>query len=278
MKNLQDKVAVVTGAGSGIGRATARALAARGAVVAVCDLDEASAKETAQAITDAGGRASIHRVDVSSEEQVRQLVDEVVNEHSVVDIVVNNAGIAAAAAGATELSLDAFRRMMDVNFWGMVYGSLFFLPELLRRPEANLVNVSSNAGLIAYSRMAPYSASKFAVRGFTESLRMELRKSPVKVTVVCPGSTHTSLIGHSPLIGETDRQTMQRSIDRLWGRPPETVAKAIVNAVLKNRPRCLAGPDTAVLDAIVRLFPGSHSKLLAPGIEKFLDMTITLKR
>jgi NAD(P)-dependent dehydrogenase (short-subunit alcohol dehydrogenase family) len=277
MRSLAHKVAVVTGGGSGIGRATSLALAAQSSAVAVCDLDEGRAKGTADAIVAAGGRASVHQVDVASEDRVRVLVEEVLAEHGVVDVVVNNAGIAPPITRAVDISLDQFRKVMDINFWGMVYGSLLFLPQLLSRPEANLVNVSSNAGLVGYSRMATYSSSKFAIRGFTESLRMELRRSPVKLTVVCPGATHTSLMANSPVMGDEQRQTMQRSFDKSWGRPPEAVGDAIVKAILKNRPRCLVGPDTAMLDLVARILPGLHSKLLGPGVDMGVNKLLGTK-
>jgi len=278
MKDLSGKVAVVTGGGSGIGRATALALAARGTVVAVADLDEGKAKETAAAVTAGGGRASAHQADVTSEGRMRALVDEVLAEHGVVDVVVNNAGIAPPPTRAVDIDLDAFRRIVDVNLWGMVYGSLFFLPHLLTRPEANLVNVASNAGIVGYSRMATYSTSKFAIRGFTESLRMELRRTPVKLTVVCPGATRTAIMENSPLISEAQRRQLQTAWNGAVGvRPPAAVGEAIVKAVLKDRPRCLVGPDTVLLDVLARLLPGGHSRLLGPGIDLALTKMLGTK-
>lgn len=271
MRQLNGKVAVVTGAGSGIGRATALALDREGMAVAAVDLDAGAAKETAGAIAGAGGTASSHQVDVSSEEDMRALVDAVLAEHGVVDAVVNVAGIAVAPTPTVDVPLDRFRKVMDVNFWGVAYGSLFFLPHLLERPEANLVNVASNAGIMAYSKVTPYTSSKFAVRGFSESLRMELRPTPVRVTVVYPGTTKTSLMANSPVIENAG--TVQRQFEKSWGRPPEAVADAIVRAIRKDRPRALVGPDTAALDAVVRLLPGAYSRLLAGSIDRFMKMT-----
>lgn len=270
MQSLNGKVAVITGAGSGIGRATAIALAQEGAVVAIADLDITSAKETA-AMAIGGAGASTHRVDVTSEDEMRALVDAVLDQHGVVDIVVNNAGIAAAPSAAADMPLSTYRRIMEVNHWGMVYGSLFFLPHLLTRPEANLVNVASNAGIIGYPRLAAYSASKFAIRGFSESLRMELRNTPVHLTVVCPGSTHTRIIHNSPVVPDSEREYIQERFDKTFGRPPAAVAAAIVKSIRQNRSRALIGPDTAVFDTLARIAPGAYGRMLAGVIDRFLD-------
>ena len=267
MRELRGKVAVVTGAGAGIGRATALALGREGTTIAVCDVDADAAKETVDLIQAASGRASLHQVDVTSEADMRGLADAVLAEHGVVDIVVNNAGIAGPAMATADLALDRFHTVMNVNFWGVVHGSVAFLPHLVTRPEANLVNVASNAGILAYSRMAAYNSSKFAVRGFTETLRMELRSTPVRVTVVCPGVTGTRIVAHSPVIDEAERRAMQDRFDKTWTTKPEKVAGAIVGAIRRDRPRVLVGPDTAVLDAIVRLLPAAHSRLLAKPVD-----------
>jgi NAD(P)-dependent dehydrogenase (short-subunit alcohol dehydrogenase family) len=274
VRNLSGKVAVVTGAGSGIGRATAAALAARGAVVAAADQHRGTAEETAAAIIASGGRASAHQVDVASEPAMRTLVDDVLSTHGVVDVVVNNAGIAPPPTRVAEIDLAGFHRVVDVNFWGMVHGSLLFLPHLRARPEANLVNVASNAALVGYSLMAPYSASKFAIRGFTEALRMELRRSPVAVTLVCPGATRTAIMAHSPLAAEGRRQGLQRRWDRVFVRPPERVARAIVTAIERDRPRCLTGADTVALDAVSRLLPATHARIVGPPVELVLGRII----
>jgi short-subunit dehydrogenase len=125
--------------------------------------------------------------------------------------------------------------------------------------------------------MATYSTSKFAIRGFTESLRMELRKSPVKLTVVCPGATHTAIMSNSPVMDDHQRRQLQSAWDRSFGRPAEAVADAIVQAVLKNRPRCLIGPDTALLDVFARVLPGLHSRVLGPGTDMALNKMLGTK-
>lgn len=273
VESLTNKIAVVTGAGSGIGRATALTLARHGATVALADIDMASAKETA-ALVEGAARTSVHQVDVTSESAMRAFVDEVIGDHGSVDVVVNNAGIAPAPASAQDVPLEIYRRIMEVNYWGMVYGSLFFLPHLLGRPEANLVNVASNAGIIAYPRLAPYSASKFAIRGFSESLRMELRNTRVHVTVVSPGSTHTRIIQNSPVVADSQRERLQERFDKTFGRPPQAVADAIMRAIRRNRSRALAGPETIVFDALARIAPGRYGRWLAPAIDRFIESAI----
>ena len=269
MRDLKTKVAVVTGAGSGIGRATAVALGREGARVVACDVNATLVQETVDLIRAAGNTASAEEVDVSDERAMRSMADRVAAGRGGVDIVVNNAGIAAPTTPATELSLENFRKVMEVNFWGTVYGSLFFLPHLLRRPEANLVNVASNSSIMAYSGMADYTASKFAVRGFTESLRMELAGTAVCATLVLPGATRTSLMLHSPIMREEEQRSMQRILDTSsWARSSEAVADAIRKAILANRPRMIVGLDTYALDAIVRLFPGRYSQLLAGTVRR----------
>jgi hypothetical protein len=274
MRNLTGKVAVVTGAGSGIGRATAAALAREGVAVAVCDLDEAAARRTVETI---GADATAHQVDVSSEGAMRELVDKVLAEHAAVDIVVNNAGIGMLPSPSAEYPLERFRAIMDVNFWGVVYGSLFFLPHLQTRPEANLVNVTSWAGLVATGGAAAYNSSKFGARGFTETLRMELHGSPVSVTLVCPGFTRTGIFTHSPTIDPEEGSRIQAKFEHQRAAiDPAKVGEAIVAGIRKNKPRVLPSLDGKVMDLVVRVIPGHYSALLARpvrfGVAKVLGL------
>jgi NAD(P)-dependent dehydrogenase (short-subunit alcohol dehydrogenase family) len=260
MRNLSGKVAVITGGGSGIGREIGRALASRGAVVAVADLDLDAARRLADELP---GGASGHAVDVSSEQRFQALRDEVLAQHGQVDILVNNAGIGPAPKNFLDTPLAEFRRFLDINLWGAIHGSHVFLPELLRRPEAALVNVGSYTGLMAPSLVTGYATSKFGVRGFTESLRMELAGSPVAVTLVMPGVTKTALMANSPVIAEADKAALQRAFDKAPGITPDKVAAGVVKGITHRRSRVLTGADTAALDLITRLFPGAYSALLA---------------
>lgn len=267
MRTLQGKVAVVTGAGSGIGRATAAALARHGVAVAVADIDAVSAKTVAEQL---GATASSHRVDVSSEDEFRALRDGVLERHGQVDILVNNAGIAPAPTRFAEMDLADIKRILEINLFGTVHGSAIFLPDLLARPEASLVNVGSYCGLLGMPSMAPYTTSKFGVRGLTEALRMELAGTDVAVTLVMPGATRTSLMTNSPLVPDGDRETLQQKFDDNPAVSPEVVAKGIVQGIRRGRARVLTGKDTRALDLIVRTAPGRYGVLLAKPMNNVL--------
>ena len=270
MPGFEGKVAVVTGAGSGVGRAAAVELARRGARVAACDINGENVRSTVDGLAEPG-RSTAHRVDVSSEADMRAFVNDVVAAHGQVDIVVNIAGIAMAPAPMDDLPLEQFRRLVDVNLWGVIYGSLFFLPHLRARPAASLVNVASASSLVGISGYGPYATTKFAVRGFTETLRMELASSTVQVSVVYPGSTRTGIFANSPLIEPDRRDQIQASFNRYPGAAPQTVAKRIVSAVETGRPRVLVGPDTRAFDALARLLPGSYSRLLHRPLTRVME-------
>jgi NAD(P)-dependent dehydrogenase (short-subunit alcohol dehydrogenase family) len=275
MKRVHGKVAVVTGGGSGIGRATCEALAGQGATVAVCDVRPEAAAETVEKITAGGGRATVHGVDVSSEEQMRALVADVLDQHHVVDIVVNNAGISTAPAPTAETDLAIFHKVLDVNLWGTIHGSRLFLPHLLERSEANLVNVCSFAGLMGMTGMSPYNISKFGVRGLTESLQIELAPTALTVTLVCPGGTKTSIMTNSPVIPDSQRDALQRSLsDSKSSATPEDVAKGIMTGILRNKTRVMVGIDTKILDKLTRHLPGAYPKLMHKQLDRMYKQTL----
>jgi NAD(P)-dependent dehydrogenase (short-subunit alcohol dehydrogenase family) len=275
MKDLHGKVAVVTGAGSGIGRATSLLLATHGVRVAVCDLNTEAAERTAGDIGAAGGTASAHTVDVAAESSVQDLHTEVLARHGVVDVLLNNAGIAVDAVPTVDTPLEMYRKVLDVNLWGVIHGTNVFLPSLLERPEANLVNTCSFAGLMGMTQMSPYSVSKFGVRGLTEALQMEFDRSPLTVTLVCPGGTRTPLMTNSPIIDESRQQMLTSNLMKSKSaRSPEYVAEAIVAGIKRNRGRVLVGTDTKAIDKVVRLLPGSYPRLMAPQLQKLLDKTL----
>src|SRR6266852_277788 len=196
MSFLSDGVAVVTGAGSGIGRALAQQLAAAGSALALADIDEAGLLETAQSLDKKSALVTTHVLDVADEAGVRSFAEDVAGRHGRVTLLINNAGV-ALHGNFEEVSLDDFRLLMNINFWGTVYGTNYFLPILKRERRAHIVNLSSVFGLIAPAGQAPYAASKFAVRGFTEALRHELEGSNVGVSCVHPGGIKTPIARRS---------------------------------------------------------------------------------
>jgi NAD(P)-dependent dehydrogenase (short-subunit alcohol dehydrogenase family) len=264
MFSLHGKVAVVTGAASGIGRAVAVELARRGARLALQDLDEVGLAETARL---AGGSALTRRVDVSSAADVQAGADAVLEHHGQVDLVVNNAGIAHAGLPFQELPEADFARVLDVNLWGVVHGSRAYLPHLLHRPEAALVNISSLFGLIGVARQSAYCTSKFAVRGFTESLRMELRETAphVRTVVVHPGGVKTAIARTSLRAGQPDdeRAAQVAAFEETFLRTaPESAAHTIVDGVERGKERVLIGPDATLLDLLARTLPRRYTGLL----------------
>jgi short-subunit dehydrogenase len=262
MKSLRDRVAVVTGAASGIGLATAEALARRGVDLALVDIDETALAAAAQRVQAAGRRATTHAVDVSSEAAMRELPERVVAEHRRVHIVVNNAGVSLAASFERQ-SLEDLEWLMGINFWGVVYGCKFFLPKLREVDEAHIVNISSVFGILGVPLNSAYCASKFAVRGLSESLRAELDGSPIGVTSVHPGGIATNIV-RSARFDEEEHRGLRGQIERRFERmlSPDKAAEAIVRGIESNAARVLITREAYVIDIAKRLFPAYASELL----------------
>lgn len=276
MSFLSIGVAVVTGAGSGIGRALALRLAAAGSALAIADIDEAGLQETAQSLAKSSALVTSHVVDVAKEESVKSFAADVSARHGRVTLLINNAGV-ALHGNFEEVSLDDLRWLMDINFWGTVYGVKYFLPLLKREPRAHIVNLSSVFGLIAPAGQAAYSASKFAVRGFTEALRHELAPSNVCVSCVHPGGIRTPIARHARLGAETPASRREESVSRfekLARTPPETAAAVILRGVERREPRILIGMDAYQIDVFQRLRPATYWKSLA---RKLKDPGVTSK-
>lgn len=265
MSFLSTGVAVVTGAGSGIGRALAQRLTADGSALAIADIDEAGLRETAQSLVKGSALVTTHVVDVAKEESVKSFVADVSARHGRVTLLINNAGV-ALHGDFEEVSLDDLRWLMDINFWGAVYGVKYFLPMLKREPRAHIVNLSSVFGLIAPAGQAAYSASKFAVRGFTEALRHELAPTNVCVSCVHPGGIRTPIAQHARLGAATPAARREQSISRfekLARTPPETAAAVILRGVERREPRILIGMDAYQIDVLQRLRPATYWKSLS---------------
>lgn len=260
MRTLEDRVAVVTGAASGIGRATAHALAERGCDVALVDVDEAGLRETEGRVSSAGRKPSRHVADVSDADRMRALVDEVVQAHGRVHVLVNNAGVAVEGT-LEEQSLEDMAWLVGVNFWGVVHGCKLFLPVLRREREAHIVNVSSMFGLVGVPTQSSYCASKFAVRGLSDALRAELSGSGIGVTCVHPGGVRTNIVRSARSMDEEARRRTVELFDR-YAAPPERVGRAIVRAVLRGRARLVVCREARAADWLVRLAPVTVGRLV----------------
>jgi len=267
MKTFRGRVAAVTGAGSGIGRALARELAARGAHLALSDINEATLAETVMLCEAAGSAAKItsQRVDVADRGAVYAWADQVVADHGRVNLIFNNAGV-ALAAGIEAMSYEDFEWLMSINFWGVVHGTKAFLPHLKAAGEGHVINMSSVFGLISVPGQAAYNAAKFGVRGFTDALRMELEMSPcgVSCTTVHPGGVKTNIARNARVDPSMapDPDAAADEFDKMARTTPERAARQILLGVTRDRRRVLVGPDAAVIDLVSRLPAAASQRLI----------------
>ncbi len=256
MKNLKDKVAVITGAGSGLGRALAQALAAEGCRLALVDKNPAGLKETLSLLKAA--KTGTWTADITRREAVDRLARDVEKKLGPAGLLLNNAGIDSYGR-VQDARYENMKLIVDVNVWGVIHMTQAFLPQLLKRPESALVNICSTWGLKGFAGQAIYSASKFAVRGFTEALRMEVKGGPLNVIAVFPGGMKTriqhSAIKEYPLSKEEVKRTTDEMSAKLKSDPSHA-AQVIVAGIQKGKPRILISLDAYVIDAVARLFPG----------------------
>lgn len=258
MKQLNGRVAVVTGAGNGIGRAIAMELAGRGAHLALVDVNEALLQEVKEAVEATGSTASTHQVDVSSREQMEALPDQVIAAHGAVHVLVNNAGV-AVNRDFLEQEIDDLQWVTGINYWGVMYGCKFFLPHLLEADEGHIVNMSSLAGLTGMKGQCSYAATKFAVRGLSESLYIELAGTNVGITCVHPGSVATNILAAARM-EEAHREKMLKFFH--MAMPPERAARLVVKAMERNRFKQVFCVEARVLNVMKRLAPIGTLKLM----------------
>jgi NAD(P)-dependent dehydrogenase (short-subunit alcohol dehydrogenase family) len=267
MKNLKNKVAAVTGAGSGIGRSLAVNLADEGCGLALADIDQDGLKQTVEMITNNDIKITTHVVDVANREQVYQFAQDVVGEHGKANIIINNAGVALAET-LEDVIYEDFEWLLGINLWGVIHGSKAFLPYLRQQTEAHIVNISSVHGLFTNPNVGPYCTSKFAVRGFTQTLCQELKHTHVKVSSVHPGGIKTDIVrnarfykgsdpdkSHDEVVESFDKYIAWTSSDR--------AARIIIKGIKKNKTRILVGPDAHIYDLLQRMFPVMWQKLMA---------------
>ena len=274
MTAIPGAVAAVTGAASGIGRALALELAARGCDLALADRDEAGLQAVAAEIAKNPSRkVSVHRVDVAEPKQIEDFAQGALAAHPGLNILVNNAGVALLGQ-FNEVDQAQMDWLMNINFWGVVHATRAFLPHLSRQREAHIVNLSSLFGLIAPPGQTAYAAAKFAVRGFSESLRHELQMaaSPVRLSVVHPGGVSTNIVRNSRMgVGVTDNARRAETIERfdtVAKTTPAAAAQRIIAGIEKNAPRILIGNDARMMDLLQRVLPGTYWSVLARRIAR----------
>jgi NADP-dependent 3-hydroxy acid dehydrogenase YdfG len=265
MTDIKGKVAVITGAGSGIGRALAYDLARRGAKLAISDVDTAGLAETAKQVRVIGAPVHEQRLDVTDRAAVLSYADTVVAEYGTVNLVFNNAGI-AFSGDVEAMTFEQIERVMDVDFWGVVNGTKAFLPHLIASGDGHVVNISSLFGLLSMPSQSAYNAAKFAVRGFTESLRQEMiiNRHPVQVTCVHPGGIKTAIARNAGAVEGKDAAKLAEYFDaKLAKTSPEQAAKTILRAVIGNRPRAVVGLDAKALDVFIRAVGPSYQRIFS---------------
>lgn len=274
MKNLKGKVAVVTGTGSGIGKATAILLAKEGCDVAISDINKKELEDTRQTIEALGTKVHARVLDVADKKAFHDYANDVAEYFGKVNLIINNAGVAVSAT-LEETSYEDFEWLMNINFWGMVYGTKAFMPHLKKAGEGHIVNISSIFGFMAPAGTGAYNSSKFAIRGFNETLRMELdiEDCGVSLSSVHPGGIRTNIARDARMdektlsdMGMTKEEAASR-FAQITLTTPDKAALTIVNGIKKNKMRILIGPDAVAVDWMTRLMPQLWRRVAAKAMQ-----------
>jgi len=259
VSDLSGKWVLVTGAGSGIGRATAMAFAGRGADVVICDVNQAGLDSTAGEIRRLGRTASPHTVDVADADRMRGFAEEVHRQIPAVDILVNNAGV-GLGAGFLDTTLEDWSWILGINVRGVIHGCHYFLPKMVERGRGgHVVNVASAAAFIATEQLSAYSTTKFAVLGLSEALRDELAPHRIGVTAICPGIINTPITGSARLRGKAAAPGAREQMVAFYQKRnygPERVAEKIVKAVARNAAVAPVSPEAWAMYLLKRTVPG----------------------
>lgn len=263
MKDFKQKVAVITGAGSGIGQALALALAKAGAQLAISDINESNVADTAAQCAAMGAKVQHYKLDVGSREAIYRHADEVMAAFGQVNLVINNAGVAVNAT-VRELSDEDFEWLMNINFWGVIHGTRAFLPHLTASGEGHIVNISSIFGMIGVPKQSAYNAAKFAVRGFTESLRQEMAAegSAIGVSCVHPGGVKTNIAKAARKGASDANNDLGAMFEKLAKTTPAQAAEIILSGVKRNEARIFVGADAKALDLMQRLLGSRYQQIV----------------
>ncbi|MRD46355.1 SDR family oxidoreductase [Caenimonas koreensis] len=276
MKITKAKVAAITGAGSGIGRALALELARRGCALALADINAARVQETASMAQALGAKAAADVLDVADRAAFIAWASKTRDAFGNVHMIFNNAGVALSASAEHTTPAD-FEWLMGINFWGVINGTQAFLPHLRASGQGHIVNISSLFGIMAMPGSSAYNASKFAVRGYTEALRMELELegAPVSVTCVHPGGVGTNIARAArmdpAMVAKNggDEQRQREFMSKLLQvTTPESAALQILRGVERNAPRVLVGPDARFMDIVTRLLGPGYRKLVMHKVRR----------
>ena len=269
MKNFKNKVAAITGAGSGMGQQLAVLLAKAGCHVSLSDVNEKGLAETVELVKPYNVRVTSKKVNVAKLEEVRTWAEETVQNHGSVNMIFNNAGVALGST-VEGSNYEDLEWIMGINYWGVVYGTKEFLPYLKKTGEGHIINTSSLFGLTAQPTQSAYNSTKFAVRGFTESLRQELdiENSGVSALSVQPGGSRTNIANDARMSDSIKSMGMNpeksaKAFNKLLRMPAEEAAQQILDAVLKNKRRLLIGNDAKTLDLIQRVLPTGYQRITA---------------
>ena len=263
---VKGKTIVVTGGGSGIGRVLVLGLLNKGARVAAVDLNEETLKETQALAGDKETQISTHVVNIADKPAVEGLPQQILENHPSIDGLINNAGIIQPFVKINDLNYDQINKVMHVNFYGTVYMTKTFLPELLKRPEAHIVNVSSMGGFLPVPGQSVYGASKAAVKLFTEGLYAELADTNVNVTVVIPGATETNITKNSGV----ETPSMGESSQKFKALPAEKAAELIIKGIERNKYQIFVGNDSKMLNILYRLSPQFATDFIAKQMKALL--------
>ncbi len=249
-------VAVVTGAGSGIGRELALQLGRQGARLAVNDANPETLDETCHLVEQSGSAVIGEAFDVSSRDAMDAFAERVQSHYGQTDIVINNAGVSLGVMGVEEIPREDFEWVVNINLWGVINGTMAFLPMLRARPEASLVNVSSSFGFMGVPLQAPYCASKFAVRGFTQSVRLELLDTGICVTLVYPSRVRTNILRNGRHRDEATKEELVRLFEERVSRiAPEDMAQAIIRGIRNRQEEILFGRSAKIYSFVSRFVP-----------------------